>query len=450
MNQASQAFEGAQRGGAVAELVLELLDEVRRVGVVLDELAPRGAADAGEGVHGAQRRGRAPVRTARPRWRIPHLRPTSRSASAVTSSRSSSSWAAAVVSSSASTRPRTVSSSTSSRSISASHAPSAACIRRWTASCDASAATSFALPGVGARADFGQAPLDPLGRVLGQRLGDQPRTVGRVLELGDDRAGVAGERPGGRFDAARATPGRVERVAPARRGHRRRAERRAAVEALRRVLRERAPQHGLEARDGRRRLGQVRPQLRLRALDLEHGPSGQRDVQQAAERVQVGGGPVARAADALGRDVVERPHDLAGAGEVAAGVERLHEPEVGQVGVVGRGDEHVRGLDVAVHEPARVRGVQRRADLRDDRRRPRAAPAAPATAGPRRRRAASTATASPRSRPRRTPAARSGDRATPPSATRRRSARGSPARRARSGATTFSATVRPSASSTAS
>ena len=56
-----EAFEGAQRGGAVAELVLELGDEVRRVLVALDELAP---AVAGEGLHGAHGRGGSPRVTA--------------------------------------------------------------------------------------------------------------------------------------------------------------------------------------------------------------------------------------------------------------------------------------------------------------------------------------------------------------------------------------------------
>jgi hypothetical protein len=42
----------------------------------------------------------------------------------------------------------------------------------------------------------------------------------------------------------------------------------------------------------------------------------------------------------------------------------LGEPEVGQVGVLA-GHEHVGRLDIAVYQPARVGGVERRAELRD-------------------------------------------------------------------------------------
>ena len=51
---------------------------------------------------------------------------------------------------------------------------------------------------------------------------------------------------------------------------------------------------------------------------------------------------------------------------------RFRQAEVRQVGVVaavGAGpdrDEDVRGLDVAVHEPLRVRRIQRPGHLRDD------------------------------------------------------------------------------------
>ena len=52
---------------------------------------------------------------------------------------------------------------------------------------------------------------------------------------------------------------------------------------------------------------------------------------------------------------------------------RAGDAEVRDVDEVGAGrspsepdDQHVAGLDVAVHQPGRVRGVQRRGDLRDD------------------------------------------------------------------------------------
>ena len=46
--------------------------------------------------------------------------------------------------------------------------------------------------------------------------------------------------------------------------------------------------------------------------------------------------------------------------------ELLHDAEVREERAVVRADEDVRRLHVAVHEPARVRGIERRCDLRDD------------------------------------------------------------------------------------
>ena len=46
--------------------------------------------------------------------------------------------------------------------------------------------------------------------------------------------------------------------------------------------------------------------------------------------------------------------------------ELLRQAEVAQVAVVGGVDEHVPGLHVAMHEPARVRGVERVRDLADE------------------------------------------------------------------------------------
>ena len=87
-------------------------------------------------------------------------------------------------------------------------------------------------------------------------------------------------------------------------------------------------------------------------------------VQHAGERVTVGAGVDVLTADLLRGDVVERPHYLPGLGRVAA--ELLGDPEVRQVRVAVLVDEHVGGLDVAMHEPAPVRGVERARDLGED------------------------------------------------------------------------------------
>ena len=52
-------------------------------------------------------------------------------------------------------------------------------------------------------------------------------------------------------------------------------------------------------------------------------------------------------------------------------VEAPREPEVGEIDVLRAVEQDVRRLDVAVHESARVRRVERCGDLRADRDRPR-------------------------------------------------------------------------------
>jgi hypothetical protein len=52
-------------------------------------------------------------------------------------------------------------------------------------------------------------------------------------------------------------------------------------------------------------------------------------------------------------------------GDVGLGVGEAREAEVGEVGVVAR-EQDVGGLDVPVHEPGRMRGVQRARHLVDD------------------------------------------------------------------------------------
>ena len=69
--------------------------------------------------------------------------------------------------------------------------------------------------------------------------------------------------------------------------------------------------------------------------------------------------------DLLGRDVVGGADPGAGARQAAGRAEPLGEPEVGQVDVLVvalAAEQDVGRLDVAVHQPALVRGVERRRD----------------------------------------------------------------------------------------
>ena len=82
----------------------------------------------------------------------------------------------------------------------------------------------------------------------------------------------------------------------------------------------------------------------LGVLLVREGP-GQALVEDAAERVHVRA-PVDRLPlDLLGRRVVHCPDEEAGAGEAAAALSVLRDPEVGQVRVLEArllGDQHVR------------------------------------------------------------------------------------------------------------
>jgi hypothetical protein len=76
------------------------------------------------------------------------------------------------------------------------------------------------------------------------------------------------------------------------------------------------------------------------------------------------------ALDLLGRDVVDRPDELASLRQRARGGGALGQTEVREVDVVAGGDQRVGRLDVAVYEAGRVRRVERRGHLRHEARGP--------------------------------------------------------------------------------
>jgi hypothetical protein len=82
-----------------------------------------------------------------------------------------------------------------------------------------------------------------------------------------------------------------------------------------------------------------------------------RDVQQHAERPQVGGGVALLAADAFGGDVLGRPDETARRRQPRRVAER-GDPEVGEHGRPVRPQQYVRGLHVAVVDADGVRGAQ--------------------------------------------------------------------------------------------
>ena len=141
-----------------------------------------------------------------------------------------------------------------------------------------------------------------------------------------------------------------------------------AREALVTVFRHRARDDGVEAggkigtrgRHVRRGLGEVRVHDRNLTLARERHPAGETFVEHTAERVDVGSLVDALALDLLRSRVVDGADEDSRARQATRGRRLLDDAEVREEDVVGGLlDEDVRRLDVAVHEIAGVRGVER-------------------------------------------------------------------------------------------
>src|SRR5262245_8296829 len=146
----------------------------------------------------------------------------------------------------------------------------------------------------------------------------------------------------------------------------------AALVALVPLLRETAPEDGVElrmARYRRRLFLHVSPERLCLALAPKRRPAGEALVEDAGERVLVGACVDVSLSDLLRREVVERAGEPTESSGCSALTEALREAEVAEVAVVPGIDEHVRRLDVTVHESTLVGRVQRAGDLLDERKR---------------------------------------------------------------------------------
>ncbi len=194
----------------------------------------------------------------------------------------------------------------------------------------------------------------------------------------DGRQGRDGRRHGGRAGHLEAVGGDLRPGGALDRG----GQLRGLGVAVVRVLGRRARDHlveglgqvgALQTRRGRR-VGDVRPQLRHVVVLREGDAAGEHLVEHAAERVDVRAPVDGAGLDLLGRHVVGGADPGARAGQTAGRAEALGQPEVGEVDVLVlalAADQDVGRLDVAVHQPALVRGVERRADRGGDARDPR-------------------------------------------------------------------------------
>mmetsp|Transcript_19759 Transcript_19759/g.58607 ORF Transcript_19759/g.58607 Transcript_19759/m.58607 type:complete len:289 (-) Transcript_19759:531-1397(-) len=100
-------------------------------------------------------------------------------------------------------------------------------------------------------------------------------------------------------------------------------------------------------------------------------PVGEAVVEEAAEREDVHGASLSHGAARTRDELLGRLPAAAAARVVALKAallrhQLLAEPHVGQLGAPAVGDEHVVGLDVTVHNAARVQRRQARRDLRHD------------------------------------------------------------------------------------
>ena len=207
-----------------------------------------------------------------------------------------------------------------------------------------------------------------------------PARSSRLDRLPDAEAGRRGEQQRHGDHDGRPPPRGLRR--PGQRGVRRgeiRAKRGGTGVACRRIFGQTPIDDGLNRR---RHVGPQRPDWwRLVAQDRRNDPevrvAGERPsacqhlVEHSAQRKNVGPRVNRPAFGLLRRHVRRRPHDQARTRGVCRhrvliwrAFEELGQPEVEHLGASVRGDDDVGRLDVAMDDAARVRGLERRRDLR--------------------------------------------------------------------------------------
>ena len=120
-----------------------------------------------------------------------------------------------------------------------------------------------------------------------------------------------------------------------------------------------------------RRYRQVRVQHRHDFMPGKWRLAGQQRVHRARQGVLIRARVDLVTSDLLGRAIMRRPQDVAGSGLADPRQRAFRQPEIGQVHMIGpagpRIDEHVGRLDVTVHQPGGMRGIQGRGHRGDDR-----------------------------------------------------------------------------------
>ena len=181
-----------------------------------------------------------------------------------------------------------------------------------------------------------------------------------------DQEGADGRRPGGRRRDLASSDGRL------RLGDQLAARAVALVGALRERLGDHAVERlrklGPQRRDGGRRLAQVSKDDGEVVVARVRSSPREAFEEDASERVDIGAAVDLAPLDLLGGDVAHRAGEPAVAAQAVDGGRMLCEAEVGKPGAVVL-DQHVGRLDVAVDQAGAMGGVQRIADLAEERER---------------------------------------------------------------------------------